>query len=702
MPNPRWILVGAAAAALAVVGALGRLGSEDAPRPTGSRGAPDSGDVASYGGVADPLAPRRADARATESAPLPPAGPHGRVVVEGERGLAALDVELRVGEVLVARTRTTRDGSFTLPLPGGAPAQVRVLPDPRLHLDQPARTLSPAQVRGEAPVLLVGRSATRRPFHGVLTDARTGEPLPRFRFLCYDPIGTDDQVETDDAGRFRTAQAYGVGRIRLFLNDFEGSLGRYGWIDHQRERVDEASVVPVRAGPTYSLAFTPPEGTGTTDFLAEVRDHRGSPRWYPSLFVRSRLREGEPPWVRLHPEEVTDGPGPPWRLVLESEDGLWAGEALVESIVGRHPGVLPLRVEPRAALRGRLEDSARDPVQAPAQLTLADGRRVWGHSDAEGWLVLRGLTPGEATLSVDAPGFGPVALPLELTAGEVARPVLRLPREVTVGALEGSLRLDSGAAPPLYVVLTGPDGVERYAPVAWDEGLGRFSQEVPPGEWEVRPLLAPLGLEATPASLRVRAPAGGLAFAVHDQVPREDFLLRAVDDAGQPVAGARAWLRDAAGRRIFEGPLPAGPLLVDHPAGHGFRWSVTAPGYRVTSGESGDFAPGAGGREATARLLPGWGAVLALVDREGGGPAVGVALRLDGEPTAPSDARGHVHASRARAPTTLAVGAGWRLAEDNGFVDPGTGRFAAGSGGWSIGLYVERTGEVRSGGDRGR
>ena len=45
MPNRRWILGGAAAVALAVVGALWRLESADALRPTGSRAAPDDGDT---------------------------------------------------------------------------------------------------------------------------------------------------------------------------------------------------------------------------------------------------------------------------------------------------------------------------------------------------------------------------------------------------------------------------------------------------------------------------------------------------------------------------------------------------------------------------------------------------------------------------------------------------------------------------------
>jgi len=334
-------------------------------------------------------------------------------------------------------------------------------------------------------------------------------------------------------------------------------------------------------------------------------------------------------------------------------------------------------------------------VEAPVRIALGDGAVSWGHADPEGSFVLRGLVPGEATLSVEAPGFERLERPLTLQAGGVTALVLRLRPEPTAGSVAGTVRLDSGARlDSLHVELSAPGRAPRHAAVTWSEGdgalLGRFSLEAPAGPWTLRPVLEAHGLAATPPSLEVRAPVSGLHFDVHDLVPRADLVLRAVDRAGRRVPQARAWLRDAAGRPMFEGALPAEPVLRDHAVEHAFSWSVVAPGMRITSGDSTAFLPGEGGRVATAILEPGWGAVLALVERSGA-PVPGLVLQLDGERTAPSDALGRVHVDRPSAPRTLRLeGEPWRLSEDNAQVDPRTGRFAAGDGGWRFGLVVER------------
>lgn len=73
---------------------------------------------------------------------------------------------------------------------------------------------------------------------------------------------------------------------------------------------------------------------------------------------------------------------------------------------------------------------------------------------------------------------------------------------------------------------------------------------------------------------------------------------------------------------------------------------------------------------------------------EDGTPVPGVRVLLDGERTAPSDARGRLLVARPMAPTRLEVSApDWALAERNWMVDPEAGHFAAGDGG-EIRIYL--------------
>ncbi|MDA1265004.1 MAG: carboxypeptidase-like regulatory domain-containing protein [Planctomycetota bacterium] len=644
---------------------------------------------------------RESASEAVAGAPLASAhtGPHGRVSLEDGRGLAALDVLLVVEGVVEARVRTLRDGGFRLPAPRSLPAQVQVAPDPRMILADPVHALTSAEAHGEVPLLFQATTADSSPFRGVLVDARTNEPLPEFRFMCIDTIGTDDGVTSDAEGRFETAQDYGLGRIRLWLTEFPGSMGRYGPYDHVRERLDEVSLIPVPVGPTYTLAFTPPAGRGVTDFFAEVRGHQVSPRGYPALFQRSRLRAGERPWVRLHPYEVSEGPGPPWVLVIESDDGLWSGSVEVDGRVGRHPGALPVEVVACASIHGRLEGAGEEgrPLVAPVRVELADGRVLWAHSDREGAFVVGGLPGGSAALSVELEGFQTLEQVVELTVGAASRPVLRLAPVPIVGELTGAVRTSSGASlPGLYLEVTAPGTPARYVPVDWVEGEdateGRFQLPVPAGDWTLRPMTELFGLAAQPASLTIHAPARGLDFHVSDRSDRATFELSLTDAHGERVEGARVWLRDAEGRRILEGPVPpGGTLLVDHPAGARFTWSVVAPGTRIHTADERAFEPVGGVRRAEVELRAGWGAWIALVDRETDEPIEGVILSLDGTRTSPSDVRGFVRVEREAPPTSLSiVGETWRLSRDNRAVDANTGRFAAEAGGWSLGLYLER------------
>jgi len=609
-------------------------------------------------------------------------------------GIPAVDADLWLDGELVARATSSADGRFRLPAPGKGGASVRLRPDPRWTFVVDELQLDRLSASGESELQFRARAAEQGPFRGILVDARTGEPIPDFHFMCWDTVGTDNHLTTDERGRFGTQQGYGVGRIRLALSDFEGSFARYGTCDHARLEPDEDSRIPVRVGPTYHLAFTAPEGYVVSQFFAEVRGHRRTARHYPGFFMRSRLRDGDHPWVRLHTDELTEGPGPPWYLTVVSDDGLWSGSVPVHSLVGIQAQALSLRVTLGGNLRGRVQDDAREPLSVNLHLrSTLTGWEDWTWSDREGDLDYGGLEPGEYELSIATEQHEPWSSLVRIERGEVTLLRADLVRRAVAGAIEGSVSTESGARRSLWVEARhSQDGSLRRAAVEWssDEGRwqGRFRiPDLTQGAWELRITAEELGLVSEPPLRVLRAPSRAASFHLLDDVPTTVWSMQVVDAAGAPIEGAQATLETAAGRVLFAGPVGTGRVLGTLPLTSDLHWLAWAPGHRLVEGDQRAFAPRGEGRLARVTLAPGWGARLTLM-RPDGRPVPGVSLLLDGEPTASSDALGRLLVARDSAPQELVVsGARWALAERNWTVDPVAGLFAAGEGG-EIGIYL--------------
>jgi len=623
-----------------------------------------------------------------------PAGPRGRVLTMAGAGIPTVDADLWLDGVRLAGATSSRDGRFRLPAPEKGEASVRLRPDPRWIFVPHELPLDPASARGESELVFHAKPAERAPFHGVLVDARTGEPIPHFHFMCWDPVGTDNHLTTDASGRFSTEQGYGVGRIRLALSDFEGSYARYGRYDHERLEPDEDSSIPVRVGPTYRLAFTPPEGYVVSQFFAEVRGHRRTARHYPDFFMRSRLRDGDEPWVRLHTDELTEGPGPPWHLTLVSDDGLWSGSVPVDSLTGIQPQVLPLQVSLGGTLRGRVQDESGTPLSANLHLlSTLTGWEDWTWSDREGGLDYGGLEPGEYELSIATDRHEPWSTVVHIERGEVTLMRADLVPRAVAGAIEGTVSTESGTPRSLLVEARhSQDGSLRYAGVEWTENDGRWQGQfqlpaLPQGFWELRITAEELGLASEPDTRALRAPARGVTFHLLDDVPTTTWSMEVVGADGAPIEGAQATLEAAAGRALFAGPVGSGLLLGTFPLTTDLHWLAWAPGHGVVQGDQRAFADRGEGRVARVTLAPGWGARLTLMT-EDGLPVPGVSVLLDGEPTVPSDGRGRLLVARPTAPGRLEVSApDWALAERNWTVDPEAGHFAAGDGG-EIGIYL--------------
>lgn len=647
-----------------------------------------------YGHPVEGLAPSSRSAAGASHSELDAAvaegvhGPHGRIALADGRGVSAVRVALlgSGSEEPLAVAATDGRGSFELPA-GTRGSRLRVSPDPRYAFEPVELVLTPAQRAGGAPAEILARLMERTPLVGILRDAATDEPVPEFKLWFWDSIGTDEWVVTDVEGRFETRDVFGTGRLVAALIDFEGSFARYGRAELERLRPFDELVVPVDLGPTYRLAFTPPAGYPPSEFFAEVRGHRRTARHYPYFFMRSRVRAGEPCWVRLHPGEVTEGPGPPWHLTLVSDDGLWAGSVPVDQRAGHCPSVLPFEVRPAGALRALVRDDDGEAVSLQFELRAEAGDfqdddfQDWVWSNQDGELRYRGLMPGAVELSARAPGYEPFSRSLQIQAGRELVFDIEVVRREPVGDLAGEVQFsDIASIDDAWVNAQGPDGLWRSAslePIADDGTRLAFTlRGLPAGRWRLRSSLADQGFAVEPPELFVEPPATGLVFRVHATAAPVPLRVEVCDGSGEPlrenlvlyrVEGGETWRCEDADfdEHLFESYVPGIPLRV----------TVLAPGRAPWRGDGSQFELVAGELVGRAALAPGWGVHFVLTDPDGA-PVAGVRLLLDGASTAASDAEGGILANATSAPTRLGLENGaWALSPANGAVEAASGRF---------------------------
>jgi protocatechuate 3,4-dioxygenase beta subunit len=241
-----------------------------------------------------------------------------------------------------------------------------------------------------------------------------------------------------------------------------------------------------------------------------------------------------------------------------------------------------IRLEPEAALVGRVVDEAGDPVPGaridlhwqaflPEEPDRPVGEPILRNTraDGEGRFELRGLPAGEARVSVAAPAFVPlegvkVDLPRPSTAGE-----LRLVLE-RGALLQGRVtNADGEPVPAVRIGVSGASASTNDDGLYWLEGAELGRQEVI--------LLHPsYGRLAKPFEIRPGVNVLDVAFE-----PGVEVAGRVIDETGKPVPGARVEL---APENRFE------PRQYRDVAGEDGRFRLTpvlAGKYRLKAGADG-------------------------------------------------------------------------------------------------------------------
>jgi len=398
--------------------------------------------------------------------------------LEAEDG-RRLDLESDVRGVFVAAwsgTSRLRVGAGSTPLwePADAP-----------------RWLAPDERRGERAIEL---ALARRPpppeparLVGRVRDALTDEGVDALAIrVAADDGRAAQELVTDARGRFESPAPVPGGDLVLELVDGEGAAGAVvARIDHAHPaRAADARPLELRVpiGPRIELRLAPedaPEraagnpigsdGAPAPDedpgWRARIVERAGDPelagalvreggRWSlepPAGEPREQrwswapLRSGDPAWIRYAAVEHASLPGArPW-LVVASADGRWSGEAPLDSVRGRHPGVVAVRVAPRAGLSGRVVDETGEPFggatlwlarvgpAAPQGRAASDadppeatGPAATLRAEADGGFWFTDLALGTYRLEVTAPHRPRHARIVELSGGEHALEPIRL------------------------------------------------------------------------------------------------------------------------------------------------------------------------------------------------------------------------------------------------------------------------------------
>lgn len=621
--------------------------------------------------------------------------------VAGGVGLMASVTKVGLGAAvaLVVGLWMWSSGGITSVEPSGG---VTTAPEPGSSLVRADREMADRSER--VPVETSAAAASdvgelRAPVRRELVNAETGEALPHYAVELRDASGRTERAQSDEHGLVVTQGTWWPGPLVLRALDhlaFE-ELPSSEWREDQELEIDHDSVtdtapVPclIRVGPTYRLAMELPAETGSEDYLVEL---------FPRGRLSGTMATGEAPlrattelWVRFGPEVPRMRGRGPWSLGVRSNDGLWAGLAIVESIVsGLHEQPVQLMLEACGRLEGTVRTSAGPLLGESLWILMqreSDGAYPPGFApslDTEtGTWEAEHLLPGMYKVSLRSSRLVPYEGTVRVEAGVTRQVELVVEKRANLAPIGGVLRADKPMA--MHGVLVEIRAVDAFAPYFVDrveaEGETREAafliQDVPPGEYELT--VSKIGLQTTPETLVVRP--GQTDLVLHctpDAVERRDLIL-AIRDAvtAQPLRHASLDLRWAGDDTIMSadggGIVRAASIPVDDP----FEWMVSALGYVPRWGTEQDFAAGA---TVEVALDPGWGAELFLFADEMQ-PVSGVTVLLDGEIAGISDEGGRLRVVRAAAPERLTIASDeWRVQGAN--VDPETGEFhVEGHGVW--------------------
>gem|GEM_PF-3588694 len=513
--------------------------------------------------------------------------------------LAGIELRFLAGDEVIATTRSEADGAFALEIPTEF-ARIELAPGQ-------GRWLVEREERGDEHLL---RLAPRDlgPFRGRLVDAATDEPLPDYVVELVDARGWRRTLCSDGRGRLELSGLFARGPI-----EFRGCAEELGperarrllaVHEHRPAGASPPSVsIALPSGPTYRLRLEMPPGLTPTDLRASIAPRSWTLERVADYAETFPLRAGDPPWVRFPLEVVRAQEA---QLVVTDAARRWSGQSPVEAGPGLHPSPVPLRLERRAYLRGRVVDDSGEAVPR-AQVELArvgdstsDGPRRTD-SNGLGTFHFEGLEAGRYELFARHRRSGLGRLALEVGTETSEPVVLRLEAHDLAGDVAGLARSLSGSfRGPVLIELLPLGSTAELVPrrrlrPRWEEHGGAWEapfrfEGVPRGRYELRSTAEEVEFVVEPRARELSPPAEGLDLLVRDDLPRYRLGLLVVDaDSGRWIHGAQLRIVDAAGELAFEGTATHWGPPRRFADGEDFSWVLEHPGHVSQSGDRAAF-----------------------------------------------------------------------------------------------------------------
>lgn len=455
-------------------------------------------------------------------------------------------------------------------------------------------------------------------------------------------------------------------------------------------------------GPTYRLELALPPGVELDSLLPKLKN--ANPKQaFDSAYTT--IRGGAEPWLRFRPTASLIAGAPPYRLELTSSDGLHFGAAEVPTIIGIHPELVRITLEPRARLTGVLRDDtgralagAWARLEAPgASFASATNRPRSALTDERGSFSFNAVPAGNCTLSAEVEGHARATLEVTLVAGVAQECELVLAKlaEPEIVRLECTAESASGEYDgPFFVAAFPIDGrpARHSVAIVWDDTSGtrrgRGNVELRKGTYRLEPEGTRL-IEVEPTELVWSPGDAPPHFRIRDDAPHGTATFEAID----PVSGERLQefrvlveFAEIERRGVGNVSVRDGVGTLDWiPLAHKLRFRIDADGRQSAWGE---FLPDPDGTLIRRELPPGWSAEI-LVRAGDSSPLADVRLYLDDTLAGTTDSHGLLRASVPREPVSLRPELdGWHALTTSTY-DADTGRFRSGLP-W-VQLTLERT-----------
>jgi hypothetical protein len=600
----------------------------------------------------------------------------GRVVnAQSGEGLGGFWVKLFDGGAQISDTNSDELGWFRLPPPPPTGGRVLVAAAWGWFVVDATQTVAWREDQRYPSLHFHARPANVAKLHAQLFDTRTGELVPHYLVDVATRDSSHEHLFTDDQGVFETSGEYPEGVLRLTFNDIippdEGANERRPCyrldLDFDGQPSDTPRALQIPVGPTYFIEIeAPPEvDKNTLGVLlrASHTDDEGLPGG-----PRTPLRFNELTWARFRPEFVGWSESfPHVKLGVRSRDGLWYGESAVDSTVGIYSRRVPIQLEARGHMLGRVRERGGAPI-AGATVTLrgldqrdANRLRASMKSSGNGLFEFELLPPGRYLVSAISDSHDLATVEVSVLLGRRTEPEITLDRAAIGGAIAG--RLVAPHAPKYQGIKAAiwsrnPSGRSFSEPITMRSEGGRWIGEfrfddVPAGDYE---LSLTSVADVSPSYMRVSPPAEGLEFTLLDPRTPLHVVFSAIDaKTGAAISPLSALLLSSGcDNSTWQLDREWNAIVHFGELDPGARWMVSADGYAAAWGDSSAITGLPAQPQVSAKLERGWGAEIVAFGPHFV-PLEGVKIALDGEIVGATDADGVLRAQRSTKPSNVAA-----------------------------------------------